>query len=179
MRPALIGAFFGATLVVAWLWISEAVPHDPAVEIAITPHPVDGVETEGLRDGSALDIFRDPELSGAFLPGWLNAVFPDSTTAQLTEATESVPGASVYAAVSHDEIACIIIGLESNGMDWNCTSVERVVANGMSLRTLIPADLASGTDRDGDGVSGELSRTDLLVVDWHVDGTFVVSRTPH
>lgn len=179
MRPALIGAFFGATLVVAWLWISEAVPHDPAVEIAITPHPVDGVETEGLRDGSALDIFRDPELSGAFLPGWLNAVFPDSTTAQLTEATESVPGASVYAAVSHDEIACIIIGLESNGMDWNCTSVERVVANGMSLRTLIPADLASGTDRDGDGVSGELSRTDLLVVEWHDDGTFVVSRSPH
>lgn len=85
----------------------------------------------------------------------------------------------MFAAVSHDEIACIIVRLESNGMDWNCTSVDRVVASGMSLRTLIPAELGSGTDRDGDGVAGDLSQTDLLVVEWDDDGTFVVSRTPH
>lgn len=179
LRPALIGAVASAALVVAWLWISEVVRHEPAIEIAITPHPADGIETEELRDGSALDIFRDPELRGAFLPGWLNAVFPDSTVAQLTDATEPIPGASVVAAVSHDEIACIIVRLESNGMDWNCTSVDRVVASGMSLRTLIPAELGSGTDRDGDGVAGDLSQTDLLVVESDDDGTFVVSRTPH
>ena len=179
LRPALIGAVSGAALVAAWLWISDAAQHEPIVETMIIPNPNEGIEVEELREASALAIFRDPDLRGAFLPGWLNAVFPQSNVAQLADATGPIGGASIYAAVSHDEIACIIVRLEPNGMDWNCTSVDRVVTGGMSLRTLIPSDLGSGTDDDQDGVSGELSRTDLLVVEWNEDGTFVVRRTPH
>ena len=177
LRPALLGAVVGAALALAWLWISEVVRHEPTAEIAIVPQPVEGVQADGIRDGPALDVFRDPELRGGFLPGWLNAAFPASTVAQLTDGTGPLRGTWVYAAVSNDEIACIIVRLEVNGMDWNCTSVDRVVSSGMRLRTLVPADLGSGDD-DGDGVAGDLTRTDLLAVDWNDDGTFLVTRTP-
>ena len=42
----------------------------------------------------------------------------------------------------------------------------------------IPANLGSAADADADGISGDASRTDLLTVEWHADGTFVVSRRP-
>ena len=145
MRPALLGAIGGAALVAAWLWLSEVVRHEPTAEIAIVPQPLEGVQPDGVRDGSALDVFRDPELRGGLLPGWLNTAFPASTVARLTDGTEPIRGATVYAALSNDEVACIVVRLEANGMDWNCTSIDRVVSSGMRLRMLMPADLAAGS----------------------------------
>lgn len=62
-------------------------------------------------------------------------------------------------------------------MVWNCTSVERLVEAGMTLRTPIPAGLGGGRDEDGDGIAGDASRVDLLVVEWNADGSFEITRS--
>jgi hypothetical protein len=79
--------------------------------------------------------------------------------------------------MSHEAIACLIVRLEANGMVWNCTSVERLVEAGMTLRTPIPAGLGGGRDEDGDGIAGDASRVDLLVVEWNADGSFEITRS--
>jgi hypothetical protein len=175
---ALAGVLAGAALAATWSWTGDVAARQPEVSVVISPRPVHGLESAvGLPSDHALDVFRDPDRVNGSLPGWLNVIFPVTRVSQLIGPEEPIRGAGVYAAMSHEAIACLIVRLEANGMVWNCTSVERLVGDGMSLRTPIPAGLGGGRDEDGDGIAGDASRTDLLVVEWNADGTFDITRS--
>jgi hypothetical protein len=171
------GIMAGAALVAAWMWAGDASQRSPDVHIQISPSPQPEANAWEPPPDAAFDIFRDPDHSQGSLPGWLTDLFPASRIAQLVGPTGPIRGAGVYAAVSHYAIACLVVRLDANGMVWNCTSLEHVASDGMTLRTPIPADLATGRDGDGDGVAGDAVHSDLLVVEWHADGTFLVTRT--
>lgn len=175
---ALAGVLAGAAIAAAWSWGGDLAARAPEVAVAITPSPVHGLESAaGLPPGAALDVFRDPDRVNGSLPGWLNEIFPVTRVSQLVGPEAPIRGAGVYAAMSHDAIACLIVRLEANGMVWNCTSVERLVEAGMTMRTPIPAGLGGGRDEDGDGIAGDASRVDLLVVEWNADGSFEITRS--
>lgn len=175
---ALAGVLAGAAIAAAWSWGGDLAARAPEVAVAITPSPVHGLESAaGLPPGAALDVFRDPDRVNGSLPGWLNEIFPVTRVSQLVGPEAPIRGAGVYAAMSHEAIACLIVRLEANGMVWNCTSVERLVEAGMTLRTPIPAGLGGGRDEDGDGIAGDASRVDLLVVEWNADGSFEITRS--
>jgi hypothetical protein len=176
LRGALLGFAVGAALVGAWVLIGETVRHAPSVEVAITPTPsADLAGVEGLPSAAALDAFRDPAMLERSLPVWLRGVFPRSRVAELIGPDEEIPGAMAYAVLPSDTFACIIVPLEPNGGVWNCTSVERVIRSGLTMHAPVPANLGSDTDPDGDGVTGDPSRSDLLTVEWHTDGTFFIT----
>lgn len=171
------GVVVGAAVVGAALWVDEPLGGAPAVEVTITPVPDRRLAAVGgLPPEEAFDIFRDPELRDRALPAWLQDVFPLAHVAELIGPGEEIPGAMVYAVVPRDTTACIIVPLEPNGGVWNCTSMERVARRGMIMHAPIPAELGSDPDRDGDGVTGDPSRSDLLTVEWHADGTFSIRR---
>lgn len=175
---ALAGVLAGAAIAGAWSWGGDLATRAPAVTVTITPSPMRGLDSAaGLPPGAALDVFRDPDRVNGSLPGWLNQIFPVARVAQLIGPEAPIGGAGVYAAMSHDAIACLIVRLEANGMVWNCTSVERLIGAGMVLRTPIPAGLGGGRDEDGDGIAGDAARTDLLVVEWNADGSFEITRS--
>lgn len=176
---ALAGVLAGAALAASWSWSGDVAARQPEVRVLISPRPVDGLEgAEGLPSGHALDVFRDPDRVNGSLPGWLSVIFPVTRVSQLIGPETPIRGAGVYAVMSHEAIACLIVRLEAHGMVWNCTSVEHLVGDGMSLRTPIPAGLGGGRDVDGDGIAGDAARTDLLVVEWNADGTFDITRSP-
>jgi len=180
MRAALIGLVVGVGLVAGWLWIGQTAGRAPAVDVAITPSPtaVEMLADETLYSAAALEIFRDPTRDPGSLPSWLRDVFPDSRVARLVAADGPMPGVSVYAATTGYTTACLIVRLDANGMVWNCRSVEDVLDRGMTMHASIPANLGSDGDADGDAISGDASRTDLLTVEWKADGIFIVNRTP-
>jgi len=170
------GAVIGALLVGASLW-AGSLDGAPTVEVAIAPVPDRRIAAiAGVPPEAAFDIFRDPEMRNRALPPWLQDVFPLAHVAELIGPGEELPGAMAYAVVPRDTTACIIVPLEPNGGVWNCTSTERVVRRGMTMHAPIPADLGSDPDLDGDGVTGDPSRSDLLTVEWHADGTFLITR---
>lgn len=171
------GLVVGAALVGTSVWANESVGRSPAVEVAITPMPDRRIaELAGLPSEAALDIFRDPEARNRALPAWLQDVFPLARVAELIGPGEELPGAMVYAVVPRDSVACILVPLEPNGGVWNCTSMERVVRRGLIMHAPLPANLGSDADRDGDGVTGDPSRSDLLTVEWRADGSFLITR---
>lgn len=182
-RPAfaatVLGSLFGAGLVGAWLLVADVARQESAVEVVIAPDPTPELdEAEGLPGGDAFDAFRDLALRGGALPGGLNAAFPPDRVSRLVRQSGAMRGTHVYAVVSRDATACLIVRLEPNGLVANCASVERVRSDGLTLRTRIPSDIGSGRDPDGDGVEGDADRTDLLEVEWHADGSFRVARGP-
>ena len=179
VEAALIGLVVGAGLVAGWLFVGWAAGRAPAVDVTITPSPTasEMLADETLYSAAALEVFRDPARDPGSLPSWLRDVFPDSRVARLVPADGPMPGVSVYAATTDYTTACLIVRLDANGMVWNCRNVDDVLERGMTLHASIPANLGSA-DADGDGISGDASRTDVLTVEWHVDGTFVVSRRP-
>jgi hypothetical protein len=171
------GLVAGALIVGAPVWVNESLGRSPAVEVAITPAPDRRIaELAGLPDEPALDVFRDPEARNRALPAWLQDVFPSAHVAELIGPGEELPGAMVYAVVPRESVACIIVPLEPNGGVWNCTSMERVVRRGLTMNAPLPANLGSDADRDGDGVTGDPSRSELLTVEWHADGSFLITR---
>lgn len=171
------GLVAGAVLVGTPVWVNESVGRSPAVEIAIAPAPDRRLaELAGLPSEAALDIFRDPEARNRTLPAWLQGVFPRAHVAELVGPGEELPGAMVYAVVPRESVACILVPLEPNGGVWNCTSMERVVRRGLTMHAPLPANLGSDADRDGDGVTGDPSRSELLTVEWHADGSFLITR---
>ncbi|WP_448809574.1 hypothetical protein [Agromyces bauzanensis] len=176
-RPAagLLGFALAAALFGAWLWISTTSGAAPSVDLTIVPTPVADRATS-LPEDAAFDIFRDPGEEIVILPWWLTEDFPVQHVARLVAADGTIPGASIYAAISRETVACLVVRLEPNGLNWNCTSTEHVRLSGMTMHTAIPANLGSRQDGDGDGVSGDWSETDRLTIEWHVDGTFVVTR---
>ena len=170
------GIMAGAALVAAWMWAGDASQRSPDVHIQISPSPQPEANAWEPPPDAAFDIFRDPEMRNRALPPWLQDVFPLAHVAELIGPGEELPGAMAYAVVPRDTTACIIVPLEPNGGVWNCTSTERVVRRGMTMHAPIPADLGSDPDLDGDGVTGDPSRSDLLTVEWHADGTFLITR---
>jgi hypothetical protein len=171
------GLVAGAALVGTPIWVNGSLGRSPAVEIIITPTPDRRIaELAGLPAEPALDIFRDPEARDRALPAWLQGVFPRAHVAELVGPGEELPGAMVYAVVPQGSTACILVPLEPNGGVWNCTSMEHVVRRGLTMHAPLPANLGSDADRDGDGVTGDPSRSELLTVEWHADGTFLISR---
>ncbi|MFE5673333.1 hypothetical protein ACFQ58_17170 [Agromyces sp. NPDC056523] len=177
-RAAVAGAATATAIIATWSWMADAAARVPDVEVTIEPDPSAAFAVAaGIPDGAALDVFRDADRVYGDLPGWLNVVFPVTRVAQLVGPEEPIRGASVYAAIAYDEVACLIVRLEATGMSWNCTSVERLVGHGMTMRTSIPSDLASGEDPDGDGVAGVAERTALLEIEWNADGTFRIARS--
>lgn len=180
VRAALFGFVVGLGLIAGWLWIGWIAGRAPAVEVAITPAPTaaEMLADETLYSAAALEVFRDPARDPGSLPSWLRDVFPDARVARLVAADGPMPGVSVYAATTDYTTACLIVRLEANGMVWNCRSLDDVLDRGMTLRAPVPANLGSDDDADADGISGDASRTDLVTVEWHADGTFAVDRTP-
>ncbi|MBM7504414.1 hypothetical protein ACFPER_13065 [Agromyces aurantiacus] len=174
---ALMGVLAGAGFVAVWSWADDAAHRPPAVRVEITPSAEPEANTWDAPLGAAFDVFRDRDRSPGSMPGWLTDLFPASRIAQLVGPADEIRGAGVYAAVSYTAIACLVVRLDADGMIWNCTSLEHVADDGMVLRTPIPAGLATGRDDDGDGVAGDAVHNDLLVVEWHDDGTFLVTRT--
>ncbi|HZW41683.1 MAG TPA: hypothetical protein VFE99_05240 [Agromyces sp.] len=188
-----IGIAIGAGLLGAWLGLGATVGRSPGFDITIVPTPAADIGA-ALPAGAALDLFRDPRRGDGVLPGdgmfpgWLNGTFERSDVARVVGPDGAAAGVTVYAAVSvsaalsnnpavpRSGIACLIVKLETSGMVWNCTSLERVVERGMQLSTAIPRGVGTRTDQDGDGVMGTASKTDVLTVEWRPDGTFVVSR---
>jgi hypothetical protein len=188
-----IGIVVGAGLLAAWLGLSEAVTRQPGFEVTITPTPAADPETS-VPAGAALDFFRDARRGNGVLPGdgmfpgWLNDTFEMSSVARVVGSDGPAAGVAVYAtvlegpvvsnnpAVPRSGVSCLIVKLETNGMVWNCTSLERVLERGMTMHALIPRGVGTRIDQDGDGVMGEASDTDVLTVEWRPDGTFVVTR---
>ena len=188
-----IGIVVGAGLLAVWFGLSEAIGRSPGFETTIIPTPAAESGT-ALPAGAALDFFRDARRGNGVLPGdgvfpgWLNETFERSGVARVVGPDGPAAGVTVYAAiavsaaVSNDPsvprngTACLIVTLETSGMVWNCTSLERVLTRGMTMNATIPRGVGTRSDPDGDGVMGTASKTDLLTVEWRPDGTFVVSR---
>lgn len=178
LASAAVGMLVGAAVVSGWLVIADAVQQEPPVEAVVAPTPFpELLGSEQVPGGAAFDVFRDVGLRGGTLPAGLDEFFPAERVARLLRQEGPIRGADVYAAVSYNALACLIVRLDPNGIVANCTSVERVRNDGLTLRAAIPSDIGSGRDPDGDGVAGDASRTDLLVVEWHPDGTFRVVRS--
>lgn len=179
LAAAAVGVLIGGALVGGWLVLGDAVQEEPTVEAVVTPTPSpDLLGVEQVPGGAAFDVFRDAGLRGGTLPAGLDEFFPAERVARLLRQEGPIRGTDVFAAVSYDELACLIVRLDPNGIVANCTSVERVRRGGLTLRAAIPSGIGSGRDPDGDGVAGDASRTDLLVVEWQADGTFRIARNP-
>jgi hypothetical protein len=166
-------------------WLPGANRDEPTIQISVTPRaPVPVGKTSGVRGGEqarglgTMAVFRDPEHARGSLPGWLEPVFPSGRVVQLVGPDGPIMGVGVYAATTSDLIACLIARIEAAQMVWSCTSVRELAADGLVLRTPIPEGLGSGGDPDGDGVSGDAARSDLLIAEWHPDGTFLITREP-
>jgi hypothetical protein len=188
-----IGVVVGLGLSAVWVGLGEAVNTPPRFDITIVPTPAPDADTS-LPAGAALDFFRDPRRGDGVLPGegmfpgWLNTTFEMSSVARVLGPDGLAAGVTVYAAilvsptvpnnptVPRSGISCLIVKLETSGMEWNCTSLERVLERGMTLHAAIPRDVGTRSDPDGDGVMGSASESDVLTVEWRPDGTFVVSR---
>jgi hypothetical protein len=188
-----IGFVVGIGLFAAWFGISTAVERRGDFEVTITPTPAADADTS-LPAGEALDFFRDPRRGDGVLPGdgmfpgWLNTTFEMSSVARVVGPDGPAAGVTVYAAVivsstvssnpavPRSGISCLIVKLETSGMVWNCTSLERVLERGMTMNAAIPRGVGTRNDQDGDGVMGRASETDVLTVEWRPDGTFVVTR---
>jgi len=176
-----IGLAVGAALVAGGLWAARTADRAPVLELAFTPSPTasEMLADETLYSARALEVFRDPARDPGSLPSWLREVFPDARVARLVAAADGpIPGVSVYAATTDYTTACLIVRLDASGMVWNCRPIRDVLDEGMRLHASIPANLGMDADLDDDGISGDASRTDLLTVDWHADGTFDVRRAP-
>jgi len=173
---ALLGFVVAAVLFGGWLWISTVARAAPSVDLVITPTPAPEVGATSVPEDATFDIFRDPDARMSVLPWWLMQDFPIQQVAELVPSDGIVPGASIYAAISNASVTCIVVRLEPNGLNWNCTSTEHVGSSGLTMHTAIPANLGSARDGDGDGVSGDWSDTDELTVEWRPDGSFVVTR---
>lgn len=179
LGAAAVGMLVGGALVAGWLVLGDAVQQEPTVDAVVTPTPFpELLGTEQVPGGTAFDVFRDAGLRGGTLPAGLDEFFPAERVARLLRQEGPIRGTDVYAAVSYDELACLIVRLDPNGIVANCTSVERVRRGGLTLRAAIPSGIGSGRDPDGDGVAGDASRSDLLVVEWQADGTFRITRNP-
>jgi hypothetical protein len=179
LAAAAVGVLVGGALVGGWLVLGDAVQQEPPVGAVVTPTPFpELLGVEQVPGGAAFDVFRDIGLRGGTLPAGLDEFFPAERVARLLRQEGPIRGTDVYAAVSYDELACLIVRLDPNGIVANCTSVERVRRGGLTLRAAIPSGIGSGRDPDGDGVAGDASRTDLLVVEWQADGTFRITRNP-
>jgi hypothetical protein len=179
LAAAGVGMLVGGALVGGWLVLGDAVQQEPTVDAVVTPTPFpELLGAEQVPGGAAFDVFRDIGLRGGTLPAGLDEFFPAERVARLLRQEGPIRGTDVYAGVSYDDLACLIVRLDPNGIVANCTSVERVRRGGLTLRAAIPSDIGSGRDPDGDGVAGDASRTDLLVVEWQADGTFRIARNP-
>lgn len=176
---AVAGMVAGGALVAGWLVLGDAAPREPTVEALIAPTPSPGLlGADQVPGGDVFDVFRDGGLRGGTLPAGLDEFFPAERVARILRQAGPIRGADVYAAVSYDGLACLIVRLDPNGIVANCTSVERVRSGGLTLRAAIPSGIGSGRDPDGDGVAGDASVTDVLEVEWRADGTFHVVREP-
>ncbi|WP_353816640.1 hypothetical protein [Agromyces sp. SYSU T00266] len=189
-RPAVVASIAAALTVAAipaawasWSSRSATVPADTVVELSIAPRaPVPAQAAarigagEPARGRGAMAVFQDPERSRGSLPGWLEATFPSSRVAQVLGPDGPIPGVGVYAVTTADRVGCLIVRIEAKRMVWDCTAVGTLVSDGLVMRTAIPAGLGSGDDPDGDGISGDAAVTDVLVAEWHTDGTFRIAR---
>ena len=159
---------------------------DPAVEAIIAPRApaaAGAIAGRAAADphhhgAGTMAVFLDPNRTRGSLPGWLEEVIPSSRVAQLTSPTGPIAGVGTYAVTTPDLVACLIARIEAAQMVWSCATVRELATDGMVLRAAIPEGLGSGLDPDGDGISGDAARTDLLVVEWHADGTFRIAREP-
>ena len=185
IAAALVVAALGAPALVAPARSDER--GDAVVDVTIVPRaPAAAGSIAGPRaadahhhhDVGTLAVFLDPDRTRGSLPGWLEKAIPSSRVAQLASPTGPIAGVGIYAATTPDRIACLIARIEAAEMIWSCAPVPELATDGMVLRTAIPEGLGSGLDPDGDGISGDAGRTDLLVVEWHADGTFRIAREP-
>ena len=158
---------------------------NPAVEVIIAPRApaaagaIAGPAAADLAPGAGtMAVFLDPNQARGSLPGWLEEAIPSSRVAQLTSPGDPIAGVGTYAVTTPDLVACLIARIEAAQMIWSCASIRELATDGMVLRAAIPEGLGSGLDPDGDGISGDAARTDLLVVEWHADGTFRIAREP-
>jgi hypothetical protein len=173
------GMLLGGAIVAGWTVVADLGQRGPTVEAVITPTVTpDLAALEGLPEGEAFAVFRDLGLRGGTLPAGLDQFFPAEQVARLLRRSDPIRGTDVYAAVSRNSLACLILRLDPNGIVANCRSVERVRTGGMTLRAAIPSEIGSGRDPDGDGVAGDATRTELLEVEWRADGTFLIVRNP-
>ncbi|GAA2039399.1 hypothetical protein GCM10009819_25630 [Agromyces tropicus] len=180
-----VAAGMAAWALVAWTGgpptgtSSDAAP----VEIAVVPHaPIAAGEasggSHGARGPGPMAVFHDPERSRGSLPGWLEPTFPSSRVAQVVGPDGPITGIGVYAVTSPDRVACLIVRIEAKRMVWDCIAVRTLAVEGLVMRTPIPAGLGAAGDPDDDGVSGDAAVADLLVAEWHADGTFLVRHVP-
>jgi hypothetical protein len=173
------GMLVGGAIVAGWVVLADPGGQGETVEAVITPTVTPELAgLEGLPEGDAFAVFRDLGLRGGTLPAGLDQFFPAEQVARLLRQSDPIRGTDVYAAVSRNSLACLIVRLDPNGIVANCRSAERVRSGGMTLRAAIPSEIGSGRDPDGDGVAGDATRTDLLEVRWRADGTFLVVRNP-
>ena len=186
-RIAIVAVALATLLLTATapVWLLGADRDEPTIQISVTPRaPVPVGKPSGVRGGEqarglgTMAAFLDPEHARGSLPGWLEPVFPSGRVAQLVGPDGPITGVGVYAVTTPDLIACLIARIEAAQMVWSCTSVRELAADGLVLRTPIPEGLGSGGDPDGDGVSGDAARSDLLIAEWHPDGTFLITREP-
>jgi hypothetical protein len=150
-------------------------PRAPAAAGAIAGPPA---ADPHHHEVGTLAVFLDPDRTRGSLPGWLEESIPSSRVAQLTSPDGPIAGVGTYAVTTPDLVACLIARIEASQMIWSCATVRELATDGMVLRTAIPEGLGSGLDPDGDGISGDAARIDLLVVEWHADGTFRIAREP-
>ncbi|WP_430646201.1 hypothetical protein [Agromyces sp. GXS1127] len=189
-RTGTVAILIAAALMIAvggfaWAWSSSrsAESSTSPVELVVVPGTRAWAEAgsaagDAAPIGGTMAVFQDPDRSRGSLPGWLEPVFPSSRVAQVLGPDGPIAGVGVYAVTTKDLVACLILRIEARRLVWDCTAVRTLAADGLVMRTAIPAGLGSGRDPDGDGMSGDAAVTELLIAEWHADGTFRVALEP-
>ncbi|GAA2039405.1 hypothetical protein GCM10009819_25640 [Agromyces tropicus] len=156
--------------------------HGPAVTATVVPvaPPAAGAiagPADLARRPGPMGAFLDPALRADPLPAWLELAFPGARAARVLGPDGPIDAVAVYAVATTGHSGCLVARIGARGMAVNCTGLWALAAEGLSLRTRIPAELATG-HRGGDGILTVDSAVDVLAAEWQPDGTFRIARRP-
>ncbi|WP_353816639.1 hypothetical protein [Agromyces sp. SYSU T00266] len=155
---------------------------EPSATVRVVPAapPAGGAiagTADRVRGLGTMAAFRDPDLVPKMRDGLLDAAYPSARAALVLDADGPIEGVAVYAVSTPDRVGCLVARIGSAGMAAKCSGLRMLATDGLVLRTRVPIALVDGAV-PGDGIAADGVDTDLLVAEWHADGTFLVERAP-
>ncbi|WP_207207172.1 hypothetical protein, partial [Agromyces binzhouensis] len=156
----------------------------PSVTVTVVPvaPPAAGAiagRSDLARKPGPMGAFLDPALGVDPLPSWLELAFPGARAALVLGPDGPIDAVAVYAVATTGHSGCLVARIGPRGMAVNCTGLWALAADGLSLRTRIPAELATGDGEfRGDGILTVDSAVDVLAAEWLADGSFRIARDP-
>ncbi|MRX42666.1 hypothetical protein [Agromyces kandeliae] len=161
---------------------TPAPTHEPEVTVLVVPAapPAGGAiagTADRVRGLGTMAAFHDPDLVPEVRDGWLEAAYPSARSALILDRDGPIAGVAVYAVSKPNGVGCLVARMGTSGMASNCAALRMLASDGLSLQTRVPVGLAADGVL-GDGIAAEAADSDLLVAEWHADGTFLVARVP-